>query len=61
MLRFTILRLRLNGFPIHQCCPCTYATAAVTSPGIADRALGTYPDPQTVPTSPTARNLFPGG
>ncbi len=34
---------------------------AVTSPGIADRALGTYPDPQTVPTSPTARNLFPGG
>ena len=31
---------------------------AVTSPGIADRVLGTYPDPQTVPTSPTARNLF---
>jgi hypothetical protein len=31
---------------------------AVTTPGLADRALGTYPDPQTVPTSPTARNLF---
>lgn len=31
---------------------------AVTSPGTADRVLGTYPDPQTVPTSPTARNLF---
>lgn len=31
---------------------------AVTSPGIADRALGTYPDPQSVSTSPTARNLF---
>lgn len=31
---------------------------AVTSPGIADRVLGTYPDPQTVSTSPTARNLF---
>ncbi|HPX36850.1 MAG TPA: sterol desaturase family protein [Mycobacterium sp.] len=31
---------------------------AVTSPGIADRALGTYPDPQSVPTSPTARNLY---
>ena len=30
----------------------------VTSPGIADRVLGTYPDPQTVPTSPTARNLY---
>lgn len=30
---------------------------AVTSPGIADRVLGTYPDPQAVPTSPTARNL----
>lgn len=30
---------------------------AVTSPGIADRALGTYPDPQTVATSPTAKNL----
>lgn len=31
---------------------------AVTTPGLADRALGTYPDPQTVPTSPTAKNLF---
>lgn len=31
---------------------------AVTSPGIADRVLGTYPDPRTVSTSPTARNLF---
>lgn len=31
---------------------------AVTSPGTADRVLGTYPDPQTVPTSPTARNLY---
>ena len=30
----------------------------VTSPGTADRVLGTYPDPQTVPTSPTARNLY---
>ena len=30
---------------------------AVTSPGIADRVLGTYPDPQTVPASPTAKNL----
>jgi hypothetical protein len=30
---------------------------AVTTPGIADRALGTYPDPQSVPTSPTAKNL----
>lgn len=30
---------------------------AVTTPGLADRALGTYPDPQTVPTSPTAKNL----
>ncbi len=34
---------------------------AVTSPGVADRALGTYPDPQDVPTSPTARNLFAAG
>ncbi|MGV0992139.1 MAG: sterol desaturase family protein [Mycobacterium sp.] len=33
---------------------------AVTSPGIADRVLGTYPDPQGVPTSPTARNLHAG-
>lgn len=31
---------------------------AVTTPGMADRVLGTYPDPQTVPTSPTAKNLF---
>lgn len=31
---------------------------AVTSPGTADRVLGTHPDPQTVPTSPTARNLY---
>ena len=31
---------------------------AVTTPGLADRVLGTYPDAQTVPTSPTARNLF---
>ena len=31
---------------------------AVTSPGTADRVLGTYPDPQSVPTSPTARNLY---
>lgn len=30
---------------------------AVTTPGLADRALGTYPDPQTVSTSPTAKNL----
>ncbi|MGV9803884.1 sterol desaturase family protein [Mycobacterium sp. NPDC003449] len=29
----------------------------VTSSGTADRALGTYPDPASVPTSPTARNL----
>ena len=29
----------------------------VTSAGTADRALGTYPDPATVPTSPTAKNL----
>ena len=31
---------------------------AVTTPGMADRVLGTYPDPQAVPTSPTAKNLF---
>ena len=30
---------------------------AVTTPGIADRVLGTYPDPKSVPTSPTAKNL----
>ena len=29
----------------------------VTSSGTADRALGTYPDPATVATSPTAKNL----
>ncbi|ORA02645.1 sterol desaturase family protein [Mycolicibacterium bacteremicum] len=29
----------------------------VTSSGTADRVLGTYPDPTTVETSPTARNL----
>lgn len=29
----------------------------VTSAGTADRVLGTYPDPSTVPTSPTAKNL----
>jgi hypothetical protein len=29
----------------------------VTSSGTADRLLGTYPDPATVATSPTARNL----
>ena len=33
---------------------------AVTTPGIADRALGTYPDPQSVATSPTAKNLRAG-
>lgn len=30
----------------------------VTTPGTADRVLGTYPDPATVPTSPTAKNLY---
>ncbi|MEZ0054143.1 sterol desaturase/sphingolipid hydroxylase (fatty acid hydroxylase superfamily) [Mycobacterium sp. MAA66] len=29
----------------------------VTSSGTADRLLGTYPDPQRVPSSPTVRNL----
>lgn len=29
----------------------------VTSSGTADRLLGTYPDPETVESSPTARNL----
>jgi len=29
----------------------------VTTSGTADRVLGTYPDPSTVPTSPTAKNL----
>lgn len=33
---------------------------AVTTPGLADRVLGTYPDPQSVPTSPTAKNLHAG-
>ena len=30
----------------------------VTTAGTADRVLGTYPDPQTVPTSPTAKDLY---
>ena len=30
----------------------------VTSSGTADRVLGTYPDPATVPNSPTAKNLY---
>ncbi len=30
---------------------------AVTTPGTADRVLRTYPDPATVATSPTAKNL----
>jgi hypothetical protein len=29
----------------------------VTSAGTADRLFGTYPDPESVPTSPTAKNL----
>ena len=29
----------------------------VTTPGTADRVLRTYPDPASVPTSPTAKNL----
>jgi hypothetical protein len=29
----------------------------VSTPGTADRVLGTYPDPQAVQTSPTAKNL----
>lgn len=33
---------------------------AVTTPGLADRVLGTYPDPQSVTTSPTAKNLHAG-
>lgn len=33
---------------------------AVTAPGVADRVLGTYPDPGSVPTSPTAKNLHGG-
>lgn len=31
----------------------------VTTPGTADRLLRTYPDPASVPTSPTAKNLHP--
>jgi len=31
---------------------------AVTTPGLADRVLGTYPDPRSVPTSPTAKDLY---
>jgi len=30
---------------------------SVTTSGISDRVLGTYPDPSTVETSPTAKNL----
>jgi sterol desaturase/sphingolipid hydroxylase (fatty acid hydroxylase superfamily) len=33
----------------------------VTTSGTADRLLGTYPDPETVPTSGTAKNLHGGG
>ncbi|SDD94532.1 sterol desaturase family protein [Rhodococcus tukisamuensis] len=33
----------------------------VTTAGTADRLLGTYPDPETVETSPTARNLHAAG
>ena len=33
----------------------------VTSSGTADRLLGTHPDPESVPTSPTARNLHGAG
>ena len=33
---------------------------AVTTPGLADRVLGTYPDPHSVGTSPTAKNLHAG-
>ena len=33
----------------------------VTSSGTADRLLGTYPDPDTVDSSPTARNLHAQG
>jgi sterol desaturase/sphingolipid hydroxylase (fatty acid hydroxylase superfamily) len=33
----------------------------VTSAGTADRLFGTYPDPETVPTSPTAKNLHGAG
>ena len=30
----------------------------VTTAGTADRLFGTYPDPETVPTSATAKNLY---
>lgn len=30
---------------------------SVTTSGTSDRVLGTYPDPGTVDTSPTAKNL----
>lgn len=33
----------------------------VTSSGTADRVLGTHPDPKSVPTSPTAKNLHSAG
>ena len=33
----------------------------VTSSGTADRVLGTYPDPATTPSSPTAKNLYASG
>ena len=33
----------------------------VTTSGTADRLFGTYPDPETVPTSPTAKNLHGAG
>ena len=33
----------------------------VTSSGTADRVLGTYPDPATTPSSPTAKNLHASG
>ncbi len=33
----------------------------VTTAGTADRLFGTYPDPETVPTSATAKNLHGAG
>lgn len=33
---------------------------SVTTSGTSDRLLGTYPDPGSVPTSPTAKNLHGG-
>ena len=33
----------------------------VTTAGTADRLFGTYPDPESVPTSPTAKNLHGAG